>query len=486
MARLLVLQRLTPCWLALSLALFPGSVRAQALCPAELPGAIAAVTERPEWRRSRWGLLVATQDGATVLYDRDAAAFFLPASATKLLTTAAILHRLGPDFRIRTPVTAIGEPPVLERLEISGRGDPSLQTEQLQALAAALRSQGIERIRELRVADGYFRQEPLHPTWELEDVWFYYGTAVNSLILNRNAVSLTVQPQGLGESPRLLWGDRRAAHQWQLENQAVTAAPGTPNRLEISGGFGQPLLRLRGAIAADAAAEDFSLAIPDPARYFRDVLWAALAEAGIAVEQATIERVESQPDGRLLGTLASPPLAELIRATNQPSDNVHAEALLQTLGAETGQPEAALTALQAALQELGVDPGGYELRDGSGLSRHNLLSPAAVVQVLQGMARSPHFAAYRASLPVGGVSGTLQRRFQGTPLAGAIVAKTGTMTGVSTLSGYLEVPTYAPLVFSIMVNRSERPIAEQRAAIDEIVQLLGRLQVCPAAFPKSD
>ncbi len=469
--------------LLVGLRLPAARAQAPALCPAELPAAIETVLARPEWQRSRWGLLVQTQDGSATLYSRESAAFFLPASATKLLTTAAILHRLGPDFQIRTPVAIQGEPPVVERLQVSGRGDPSLQRGQLAALAASLRATGIERVQELVVTDGYFQQAPLHRTWELEDVLFYYGTAVNSLILNDNAVDLTLYPQTVGEPPRLAWGDRLAAQQWQVENQARTAPPGTPYSIEITGVLGQPLLHLRGDLAADAGPREFNMAIPAPGRYFRDALWAELADAGIAVGQAVLRpnAPELDPQAELLGYLESPPLAELIRATNQPSNNVHAEALLQTLGTTAGQPKAALTVLQEALQELGVEPAGYALRDGSGLSRHNLLSPVAVVQTLQGMARSPHFATYRASLPVGGVSGTLRRRFRETAIAGLVVAKTGTMTGVSTLSGYLEPPNFEPVVFSIMVNRSERSVSEQRAAIDELVLLLGRLQACAPA-----
>ena len=456
-------------------------VQAQApgpLCPAALPEAIATITERPEWRRSRWGLLIAPQDGGATLYAREAEALFVPASATKLLTLAAVLHRLGPDFRLRTPVHGLGEPPILSRLQVSGRGDPSLTTEQLQALAARLRAQGVERVRELVVTDGYFQQVPRHPTWELEDILFYFATAVNSAILNENTVALTLYPQAVGEPLRAEWGDRLAGQQWQLENWTVTAPPSTARRFEAANVLGQPVLQLRGELAADADPAELFIAVLDPARYFRDTLQASLEAVGITVEAATVAPENPEPQGRLLTHLESPPLSELLRATQQPSSNLRAEALLQTLGMATEQPTAALEALTAALAELGVDPTSYRLRDGSGLSRHNMVSPAAVVATLQGLARSPTFATYRASLPVGGVSGTLRQRFRDTPLEGLVVAKTGTMTGVSTLSGYLDPATYEPLVFSIMVNRSDRPIAEQRAAIDEIVLLLGRLQAC--------
>jgi len=128
---------------------------------------------------------------------------------------------------------------------------------------------------------------------------------------------------------------------------------------------------------------------------------------------------------------------------------------------------------------LGVDPEAYFITDGSGLSRHNRVSPEALVQTLKLMAQTPEAEVYRASLPVAGVDGSLKYRFQDTPLQGSLQAKTGGMTGVSALSGYLDVPNYQSLVFSIILNRTEQPAAIQRQAIDEIVLLLGSLRrVC--------
>jgi D-alanyl-D-alanine carboxypeptidase/D-alanyl-D-alanine-endopeptidase (penicillin-binding protein 4) len=127
---------------------------------------------------------------------------------------------------------------------------------------------------------------------------------------------------------------------------------------------------------------------------------------------------------------------------------------------------------------LGVDPANYILIDGSGLSRRNLVTPEAFVQVLRGIARTPAASIYRGSLPVAGKSGTLKFRFQNTPAEGIVQAKTGTLTGVVSLSGYVNVPKYETLVFSILVNQSEQPTTVVRQAIDEIVVLLAQLQRC--------
>ena len=159
--------------------------------------------------------------------------------------------------------------------------------------------------------------------------------------------------------------------------------------------------------------------------------------------------------------------------------------MLRTLGAKVGNTsvpnstdEMGLRAVKAALTELGVEPGGYVLADGSGLSRHNLVSPEAIAQTLRAMAQSPLASVYRSSLPVAGVSGTLRNRFRDSGAKGIVSAKTGTMSGVVALSGYLDAPNYKPLVFSIMVNQSDQPAATLRQAIDEIVLLLTRLHSC--------
>ena len=140
--------------------------------------------------------------------------------------------------------------------------------------------------------------------------------------------------------------------------------------------------------------------------------------------------------------------------------------------------DAGLEVMKATLTQMGVDPVGYSVVDGSGLSRKNLISPEALVQTLQAMAKSPAALVYRASLPVAGRSGTLKSRFQNTPAEGIVQAKTGTMSGVVSLAGYVNAPRYGPVVFSIMVNQSEQPARVVRQGMDEIVVLLAQLQNC--------
>jgi serine-type D-Ala-D-Ala carboxypeptidase/endopeptidase (penicillin-binding protein 4) len=169
-----------------------------------------------------------------------------------------------------------------------------------------------------------------------------------------------------------------------------------------------------------------------------------------------------------------------LREANQSSNNLYAETLLRALGAgrQSSAIEAGLVTLTQTLQQLGVEARGFSLVDGSGLARHNLVSPEALVQTLQAMVKHPAAIVYRGSFSVAGQSGTLRNRFQNTPAQGIVQAKTGTLTGVSALSGYLTSAHYGTIVFSLMINQSRDSAVVQRGAIDEVVVLLTQLRSC--------
>ncbi len=464
----------------------------ESICPAQLEAAIDAIVNRPQFRRARWGIVIeplAPQGRNRALYSHDGDRFFIPASNVKLLTTAAALDGLGSGYRIRTSVYAAGA----DTLRVVGRGDPSLTDVQLRDLARQLKRQGVRNVRQLIVDDGYFQGEVIHPNWEWEDIQADYGASVNSLILNENAVKLTLSPQQPGQPLRVSWADAIAARQWRIENESVTASAGTPNSVTVTAVLGQPVLRVKGQLAVDAQPGVFGIAIPNPAEYFLQHFRRVLALEGIRVERAFVGSKVDTAEERELAAVESPPLSVLLVKTNQESNNLYAEALLRTLQASpkrspispnSNSAEIGLEQMKATLTALGINSEGYVLADGSGLSRHNLVSPEAIAQTLQFMARTPQARVYRASLPVGGVSGTLQRRFRDTAAQGNLQAKTGTLSGASTLSGYLDIPGYQPLVFSIMVNQSDQSVATLRQAIDEIVLLLTRLRYCrlPSGF----
>lgn len=460
---------------------------AESICPAQLATAIEAVINRPQFRRAHWGIFVeflSPKISDRALYNLNSDRYFIPASNTKLLTTAAALLALGSDYRIRTSIYDAGE----GILQVVGRGDSSLTNAQLKDLAQQLRNKGIRTIRKLILEDNYLQGDVVNPTWEWEDIQFDYGTSVNSLILNQNAVELTLSPQKPGQPLRLSWSDAMASRQWKIENESMTSEAKTPNSVSVMAVLGQPVLRIRGQLPIDANPETFDMAIIDPANNFLQHFRNALTLEGMTVQQASVDFKTNTNQKQELAAVESPPLSLLVFETNQESNNLYAEVLLRTLQISAQQfpdtspnsnsADIGLQQLKATLTALGVDPESYIIVDGSGLSRHNLVSPKAIVQTLQLMAKTPQARVYRNSLPVAGVSGTLKNRFRNTIAQGNIQAKTGSMTGVSTLSGYLDVPGYQPLVFSIMVNQSEQSLTTLRQGIDEIVLLLTRLRSC--------
>ncbi|RMF22900.1 MAG: D-alanyl-D-alanine carboxypeptidase/D-alanyl-D-alanine-endopeptidase, partial [Cyanobacteria bacterium J083] len=411
------------------------------------------------------------------IYSRDADSYFLPASNTKLLTTAAVLSQLGADFKIRTSVYGEGGANILNRLTLVGKGDPSLTKQELENLTKQLQEQGITRIKQLIVDNSYFEDAGIYPSWEWEDVYAYYGVAINSVILEENAVVLRIFPQELGKKVKLEWSDYLAAKQWQVTNQAITAPDDTPYNIKITGELGKPTLYIRGELAKNTEVDTWGLAILDPNQYMLDKFSAILEQAGIRVDSQAVAKSAKQNLGKQLAYIDSPSLIELVKRTNLESNNLFAEVLLQILKQELNA-ENHIAALTESLKKLGVEPETYQLVDGSGLSRHNLITNRAIVQTLQHMANTPLGEIYRDSLPIAAKSGTLRRRFKNTQAEAIVKAKTGTLTGVSALSGYINPPQFQPLVFSILLNNADISVQQQREAIDSIVVLLMDLENC--------
>ncbi|WP_052055392.1 D-alanyl-D-alanine carboxypeptidase/D-alanyl-D-alanine-endopeptidase [Myxosarcina sp. GI1] len=447
------------------------------VCPQNLSAAINKIIARPKIARSHWGIIVQTLDSQHTLYSRHANKFFIPASTTKLFTTAAALIELGVNYRIHTPIFGLGNPPNLTYLRLEGRGDPTISSISLKKIVHLLRARGIERIENLILEDSYFTLEAINPTWEWSDVYSYYGTAVNSAILNENSVTLTLLPQHVGQKVKLRWSDAIAARQWQVENNAVTAPKDTPYNINIAGVLGKPVLNVRGELAIDEPPDVWDLAIADPPQYFLETWRHLLTVEGIDVAKTTVSNSRAKNIlEREITAIVSPPLTEIITTINRESNNLYAESLWRIL--ERRHHNLKTNPIEFGLNKLGIEPHNYQLIDGSGLSRHNLITPQAVVDVLFVMSRSHLFTSYKNSLAVAGTNGTLKRRFQHTPIQNKLWGKTGTLSGVAALSGYLYLSRYQPLVFTIIVNNSERASKELRQAIDEIVLLLGQLQKC--------
>jgi D-alanyl-D-alanine carboxypeptidase/D-alanyl-D-alanine-endopeptidase (penicillin-binding protein 4) len=429
------------------------------------------------------GLVLQTQgESPRTLYSHNGDRLFTPASSQKLLTTAAALHHLGADYRLRTSVYAAPAPGPGAVLRVVGRGDPTVTGAQLDALAQQVRQSGVSQVGRLELEDAYLPGPATNPTWEWEDAQWAYAAPVNSLILNRNAIALRLAPTQVGSPLSAQWVEALPAGPLPLVNDSRTVATGATGAAAVPVQLWRrgdtPTLRLTGAMAQGDDPQTYRLSVLNPAEQFAAAMAQALARQGIAPQTVVVTQQAAAIADPEIAFIESPPVGELVVAANRDSDNLTAEALFKTIGATAGQPPG--EAVQAALGEMGIALAGLRLADGSGLSRHNLVSPAALVQILQVMAEHPQGRAFLPSLAIVGQSGTLTNRLRDTVLAGRVQAKSGALTGTVSLAGYLQPPGYEPLVFALVINHSNQHASVLRRTIDQILLEVAQLTAaCP-------
>lgn len=457
----------------------------------ELQRDLRTIVGRPAFATTRWGILVESLENRQVIFSHNPTHLFTPASNMKLYTTAAALVYLGPDFRFRTSVYASAKPDERGHLEgdliLYGRGDPNLSTKAvsegiltpLSRLADQLFDAGVREIFGDIVGDeSYFVGPRLGMAWEWDDLQWYYGAEVSALTLDDNAAEIIVQPGFLVGDPARIFLRPETSYLTVI-NRVVTVEPGTDQRIVIDRPLGENTVEVWGTIPLTSLGYRASLAISDPARYAAHQLYQELLRRGIRVHgQVTSADWKYRRDHPLpmsslveLAFVQSIPLSEEIRILNKISQNLHAELLLRTLGAVVkgeGSDTKGLDVVEEFLRSIGARTQGIRLRDGSGLSRQNLISPATTVDLLRAM-RAHRFADhFVVSLPVAGADGTLERRMRETLAAGRVRAKTGTLAYTYTLSGYLTTVSGEELIFSIMVNDHTGAAIEATRAIDDI------------------
>lgn len=455
-----------------------------------LSARIDSLLERPAARRAHWG--IEARDAATgeVLYARNAGRLFIPASSLKLVVSAAAAHHLEADHRFRTSLLATG--PVRGGtlqgdLVVVGRGDPTIsgrhfggrRTAVWEALADSLRSRGVRRVAGAVVGDAsHWDADALRGDWESYDTRWWYAAPVGALGFNDNAIDFRVEPGAAPGQPARIAGEPVSAF-YTLENRTRTVRAGAPHTLDLERVPGSPnRVRAYGDIPLGTAPRTESFAVEDPARWAATVFREVLVSRGIAVGGGV--RVVSDPaasaasTGDLLVEHRSPPLPEVIGPILQNSQNWYAEQLLKTLGREVegaGSWEAGLRVERAFLQRVvGIDSSEFVLRDASGLSVGNLVTPHAMVRLLEHVRRAPRQAVVRRALPVAGRSGSLRGRL--TDLSGRVSAKTGYVGNVDSLTGFLTTADGREVVFCIVANGSGQPSPRIKAVIDDVVRAL--------------
>jgi D-alanyl-D-alanine carboxypeptidase/D-alanyl-D-alanine-endopeptidase (penicillin-binding protein 4) len=492
----------------------------------QIAAQIEALLASPPASHAHWGISVVDAATGAPLYARNDAQLFEPASNAKLYTTAAALALLGPSFTIQTRVVAEGtitpDGRLHGTLRLVGGGDPTLSgrtypyaahTERpdpplhaLDELAAQVAASGIHAVDGAVAGDDtLFAYERYGTGWAWDDLQWEYGAGVSALTINDNvrylSVAAGVKP---GDPVTAAWNPDLASTAApageQVRITAITSPAGTEAHLGITREVDGGPLRLYGTLPAQGKPVDTAIAIEDPAAFAAQRFATALAAHGIPVRLGgqPVHRlsadtasfsVESRlplalkPSGsppvapavvgRLVASRTSPPLSQIVTVVNKVSQNLHAELLLRLLGSAQGDDGSIAQGARAVRQFLvtaGIDPLDFTFVDGSGLSPQDLITPRATTTLLVYAARQSWGADYRASLPVGGVDGSLANRFTQPPLKGQVFAKTGSLTEVNTLSGYLTAASGRTLAFSVLANDY---VGEGgRATIDRVVAAL--------------
>jgi D-alanyl-D-alanine carboxypeptidase/D-alanyl-D-alanine-endopeptidase (penicillin-binding protein 4) len=442
-----------------------------------------------------WGLLVTDADNGEILFSRNAGSHFLPASDAKLFTTALALATLGPAYRVRTTVSTNG---MLDAngvlsgdLILNGRGDANLSNRKfpyekkverdgpsekaLAALADAAVARGVKEIDGGVIADdSLFQQERFPSGWTVDDMLWSYGAAVSAIAVNDNTFTLELRPGSLAGDPATYAVDP-ASDFYTIENLILTGPRGTEEKLAAAREPGSRLVRVSGTIPAGAPPRRLTIAIEEPAEYAARLLARLLEARGVQIRGVARARHfggSSDPAAEtVLAERLGEPLAEEIRQVNKNSLNLHAELLLLLAGHEAlglHSREDAVKFAEDFYRNAGVADGDTVLSDGSGLSRRDLVTPRAIVQLLIYAAAQPWGEIYRSSLPVAGVDGTLSERMKNTAAEGRIFAKTGTVEHVVALSGYATTVHGAHLIFSILGNNSSLHAQSADAVLDSI------------------
>ena len=471
-----------------TLALAASSSAALAPPGTSLQRAIDRVFDRPAFAPGLWAAEIRSLKTGRILYARNAEKNVKPASTAKLVATAAALDAFGPDDRLRTTVETAGRLDGLGRVlgdvYLVGRGDPNLSgrftegrvTAAFEELAEALKAQGVRRIEGRLVGhEGLFKGDRRGDDWAWGDLVWWYGAEVSALAFNDNSADLKITPGERVGDPVLVERNPPSSY-YRVVSTATTSPASMASDLRLDRPLGSNLIRISGTYPLGLAPWQNSVALEDPARYAATVFGEVLAARGIVVAGSVETSSDPLPAGvRVLATHDGPPLSEVLKAVNKPSQNLHAEMLLRLLGARLkgdGSVESGHAAAEEFLLRAGVHPEHWSLQDGSGLSRSDILSPHEMVSLLAAMDRHRYADAFRASLPVAGVDGTLKNRMRGTPAEGRVVAKTGTLRHVNALAGYLNTRSGERLVFYLASNHNTVPGAEVTGAIDDVCNLL--------------
>jgi D-alanyl-D-alanine carboxypeptidase/D-alanyl-D-alanine-endopeptidase (penicillin-binding protein 4) len=482
-----------------------GAVPASGAAPAAVPTRVAlrqfidSLAESPDFRSAQWGLLVVDPGRGETLYSRNADKLFMPASNMKLITGSTAVTQLGLGHRWTTTLLARGpvRNGVLEGdLVVRGNGDPTVSAHMypqdalapLRALADSLKARGITRIRgQLVAAPSPFVDAQLGYGWSWDDLDESYSAGVDALYFNEGFTEVVAYGGAKAGDPVRVVTRPLPAYPALIVRATTVAKPAVGASVADSIA-GRPSIRLAqdssragvlvsGTIAAgDSVVQEITFR--DHPRAYLAALNDALRSRGISVFGATVGDPSTKLDS--LASIQSPTLREVLPYFEKPSQNQIGEILFKTMALEgtgAGRADSAAQVVSRQLIAWGAAPDGFVVRDGSGLSRHDYVTPRTLVTVLDAMRRSPDFQIFYDALPIAGVDGTIRNRMKGTPAAGNVHAKTGTLDKARSLSGYVTTADGRLLLFSALCNNYVVPTRRVDQLSDALAIRLATLRL---------
>ncbi len=448
--------------------------------------------------KGEWGLLIVDSSSGAVLYEKNAGSYFVPASNMKLLTTAFALDKLGLNYRFRTTVEtdgALSPSGVLAgNLILVGRGDPNLSNRKfpfdtkeefdgppekvLAELADQVATRGVREISgDIVGDDSYFPRERYPDGWEIDDMVWEYGAAISALVVDDNTVTLRLTPGEKSGDPVSASVDPTTPD-FTVKNEVLTSSAKEKADLRLTREPGALTVLVTGTLPARSAPRKLVLAIEEPAQHAASLLAQLLADRGIKFSgriRAVHDPDPAESSRTVLAEHLSLPLGDTVKLVNKISQNLHTEVLLRTAARQQGRwaiPEDLPKSPAEFYARAGIVEDDVIQADGSGLSRHDMVTPRAFVALLQFAQKQPWFAAYFVSLPVAGVDGTLNERMKNSVIAGKIHAKTGSVSHVRTLSGYADTPSGRRLIFSFLGNNQGGKNHETQDALDGLCEAM--------------
>jgi D-alanyl-D-alanine carboxypeptidase/D-alanyl-D-alanine-endopeptidase (penicillin-binding protein 4) len=443
---------------------------------------LQALFANPAYHHASLAVVVSSLVTDETLYSLNGSRLLIPASTQKVLTAAAAAERLGWDYRFATRLFATGtisEGTLEGNLVIVGNGDPTINPRHPERWrvfddwAEALRARGIRIISGHVIGDDNAIAEPgWGMGWSWDDLKYGFGAPIGALQYNENQIEVVVGP-GMASGARAVITTSPAGSGIFVDHRVTTAAPGAEATVEIARVAGTSFLEVRGEVAQDAKPIAIAAAVDNPTLLYLHAFRDALGRHGIAVGGSMLDVDELDTPPTIAGAIElvadrSPPLSEIIDTAMKWSRNGYAETLLHALSPDLPATDTkGLEALRQILSGLGIPPESYIPRDGSGLSRYDFVTAEALAFVLKAIHLNPHHAeTFRLTLPVAGVSGTLANRLKGTPAEGRVWAKTGSMSHVRALAGYVMTLDGEWLVVSILANNFRVPPAEIEGLVD--------------------